>query len=210
MEIYSTEEQQVEAIKSWWQTNGNYVIVGILVGLATVWGWGYYKNWKVSSAEQASDAYQKAVSALEGGDASADAVISFVGDFQSSAYNPLLQLQLAKAQMDDNKPTDAAATLQAVVDKLGNENPVRSVARLRLAKAYIAAADNKAALASLDATFPEAFSAQADELRGDIYLLEGDKAAALGAYQAASSVEGGSASPLLQRKLDNLAGAAAQ
>ena len=33
MEIYSTEEQQVEAIKSFWKENGSQIIVGAVLGL---------------------------------------------------------------------------------------------------------------------------------------------------------------------------------
>ena len=33
MEVYTTEEQQVEVIKEWWKENGTSVIAGTVIGL---------------------------------------------------------------------------------------------------------------------------------------------------------------------------------
>ena len=38
MNDYATEEQQVEAIKSWWQENGKAVVLGAVIGLGGLWG----------------------------------------------------------------------------------------------------------------------------------------------------------------------------
>ncbi|MGU3844696.1 YfgM family protein, partial [Vibrio diabolicus] len=44
MELYDTEEQQVEAIKDWWKENGKAVIIGAVVGLGGLFGWRYYQD----------------------------------------------------------------------------------------------------------------------------------------------------------------------
>ena len=45
MSIYDgDEEQQVEAIKDWWQANGKAVIIGVVVGIGGIVGWRYYQD----------------------------------------------------------------------------------------------------------------------------------------------------------------------
>ena len=39
MDVYKTEEEQVEAIKKWWNENGKSIIVGIVVGITAIFGW---------------------------------------------------------------------------------------------------------------------------------------------------------------------------
>ena len=41
MDIYSTEEQQVDAIKQFWKDYGSSIIVGAVVGLGGLYGWNY-------------------------------------------------------------------------------------------------------------------------------------------------------------------------
>ena len=44
MELYDSEEQQVEAIKDWWKENGKAVVLGVVVGLGGLFGWRYYQD----------------------------------------------------------------------------------------------------------------------------------------------------------------------
>ena len=53
MDVYSTEEQQIEAIKKWWQTNGNSVLIGIVLAIAAVFG---YQSWTQSQQENSEAA----------------------------------------------------------------------------------------------------------------------------------------------------------
>jgi len=38
---FSTEDEQVEAIKKWWKENGTSLIVGVVLGLSVLFGWRY-------------------------------------------------------------------------------------------------------------------------------------------------------------------------
>jgi len=44
MEVYETEEQQVEAVKKWWKENGTSLIIGAVIGLSAIGGWKYYQS----------------------------------------------------------------------------------------------------------------------------------------------------------------------
>ena len=63
MEIYSTEEQQAEAIKRFFRENGTALVIGVVLGLGGLYGWKAYNQNQVESAEAASDAYEKLVKA---------------------------------------------------------------------------------------------------------------------------------------------------
>ncbi len=41
MEIYSSEEQQVEAIKRFWQQYGKAILGGVVLGLAALYGFRF-------------------------------------------------------------------------------------------------------------------------------------------------------------------------
>ena len=43
MEIYSTEEERLEALQRWWKENKSSVFGGLLLGLAAICGW---KMWR--------------------------------------------------------------------------------------------------------------------------------------------------------------------
>lgn len=58
MEIYSTEEQQVDAIKQFWKDYGTSILIGAVVGLGGLYGWNYYSDMKVAKAEEASKPFK--------------------------------------------------------------------------------------------------------------------------------------------------------
>ena len=50
MDVYKTEEEQVEAIKKWWQENGMSIIAGVVIGITAIFGWRAYDNHMVSAS----------------------------------------------------------------------------------------------------------------------------------------------------------------
>ncbi|MGL5653635.1 MAG: YfgM family protein, partial [Vibrio sp.] len=75
MELYDTEEQQVEAIKDWWKENGKAVMFGAVIGLGGLFGWRYYQDTVVAAQEAASHSYSQAVDALLAGGVAAEATL---------------------------------------------------------------------------------------------------------------------------------------
>jgi len=55
MEIYSTEEQQAEAIKSFFRDNGIALAVGVVLGLGGLYGWRAYNQHNIEVAENNCD-----------------------------------------------------------------------------------------------------------------------------------------------------------
>ena len=203
MEIYSTEEQQVDAIKQFWKDYGSSVVVGAVVGLGGLFGWNYYSDHQIAQAESASEAFQ-AVSAGNISDTSMlSAAENFAKDHSQKGYQSLLELIVAKAAVEAGDLDKAEATLKSVVSSAPDKGLVM-VATMRLARVQAEQGQIATAITTLDQVSDPAFTAQRDELKGDFLVRKGDEEQAKAAYQAAVKNGGTSASPALQMKLDNL------
>ncbi|OLF74744.1 hypothetical protein AWH60_08885 [Pseudoalteromonas haloplanktis] len=200
MEIYSTEEQQAEAIKRFFRENGLSLALGVIVGLGGLYGWKAYNQNQITTAEQASDAYSKLVES-DSVLASADA---FISENKDTQYATLAAFVAAKEAVDAQNLDLANEKLSWIVTNVDNAQ-LKAIATTRLARVQIAQQQYDDALSTLNAPLPEAFNANVAELKGDIYTQQGNKEQARVAYQAAVDAGGLTSNPLLQIKLDDLA-----
>ena len=53
-----TEEEQVEALKSWWKENGKSLIMGVVIAVAAVFGWRGWNQYQDDFAANASAMYE--------------------------------------------------------------------------------------------------------------------------------------------------------
>lgn len=205
MEQFATEEQQVEAIKKFWKENGVSIIVGAVIGLGGLWGWRYYNDTQIAQKEAASTQYEQVITALnEGVNADLQAK-QFAEADPANGYALLTALQLAKKAVESENYDEAAKHLNQVV--ANTDNPaIKDLASLRLARVQQAQEAYDDAIATLATVTSEAFKAQVEEAKGDVFVEQQlfDKARA--AYSAA--LEGNDGNALLKMKLDNLAVAA--
>ncbi|MGV3002632.1 YfgM family protein [Vibrio sp.] len=204
MSIYDAdEEQQVEAIKDWWHANGKAVIIGIVVGIGGIVGWRYYQDTQTKAQETASHGYTAIVSNIEakGIDAAASAQ-EFIDNNNKTSYAVLTALQLAKAQIDADKLDDALTQLKWAQANTKDETLTPIIA-YRTARVLAAQGEYDNAIKTVSSVKSEAWKARNQELIGDIYLLKGDKDAAVKAYTQAQ--QDGSTNQTLQIKLDDLA-----
>lgn len=203
MELYDSEEQQVEAIKDWWKENGKAVVLGVVVGLGGLFGWRYYQDSVVQAQEAASEQYSKAVESIvaKGADSSAD-VQAFIDTSKDSEYAVLAAMQLAKAQVEAGNFEDALTQLQWA-QSTTKDAAITPLVTYRIARLMIESSDNAGARAELDKITDTAWAGRVAELRGDIAIREGDRDAAYTAYTEAQQAQ--DASQALQLKLDDLA-----
>ncbi|HCE3714624.1 hypothetical protein CGK04_13865 [Vibrio parahaemolyticus] len=203
MELYDTEEQQVEAIKDWWKENGKAVIIGAVVGLGGLFGWRYYQDTVIQASETASQSYTTAMNALQekGVDAQSD-VQAFIESNEVKEYSVLAALQLAKAQVEAK---DFAAALEQLKWAQSNtkDAALSPLISYRIARIETEMGNFDAANTELGKVTNTAWAGRIAELRGDIALRQGDKDAAYAAYTEAQ--QAADASPTLQMKLDDLA-----
>ena len=204
MEVYTTEEQQVEVIKNWWKENGTSVIAGTVIGLVGLFGWRYYNEHQQTTQEAASQAYNEMSAQLAKGDAAGfEQAQSFISAHKGDSYAELAALQLAAAAVKADK-LDLAAEQLTQVATSGDES-IRPIAALRLARVLNDQGKADEALAQLGKINNDAFKAQVAEVRGDILQKQGKAEEARDAYQAAADAGGLQSSAELKLKMDDLA-----
>ena len=204
---YKDEDEQVAAVKQWWDENGKFVIGAVVLAIAGNFGWTAYKDNKAATEAVQSDAFQKVIEASQGDDL--DALLAAASNVQTSnpgsEYAQLATLFAAKALVEKGELEQAAAQLQGVLNAVTIDQPTGAEARLRLAGLQLAMNQTDEALSLASQSYPAAYQARALEVQGDALLAQGDRAGAKAAYQQAQNAEGGNALPLLTYKLNELA-----
>jgi len=207
VEGYATEEQQVEALKSWWKSNGNAVIFGTVLGLAGLVGFRYYQDSSLASQEATSAAYDKVATQLtEQGIAAKADTQAFIDANSGNSYATLTALQVAAEAVKAADYAEAEKQLNWVATH-SSEASIVPIAQLRLARVEAQQAKFTAALATLEKITLETFAGKVAEVKGDIYLQQGDRGAARSAYETAIASTDANIQ-LLQLKIDDLAVAA--
>ena len=65
MQAYSSEQEQIDAIKKWIRENGLAVFVGVAVGFGGLWGWQEWQDFIDRRAEQASTLYNQILVSMD-------------------------------------------------------------------------------------------------------------------------------------------------
>ncbi len=203
-----TEEEQVERLKAWLKENGLSIVMGIVIGVGGIFGYNYWLHVQETTAEEASGHFTQMMEALSAGNNAivqeqADMLLS---NYASTDYAMMAQLALAKSYVASGEYEKAESSLQQVVGSAA-EQPLVFVARTRLAAVQIQSGQYENALTSLSIDFPQEFTAIVNELRGDIYALQGKSAEAIEAYRKAQTAEPKPANvEFLRQKLNDLGG----
>ncbi|ENM5774314.1 YfgM family protein [Vibrio mimicus] len=203
MELYDTEEQQVEAIKDWWKENGKAVIFGAVIGLGGLFGWRYYQDSVVSAQEAASHSYSQAIDALVAKGAEAESSIqTFIDANKETEYAVLAAMQLAKVQVEAGQIDEALAQLEWAKGAT-KDVALKPLLTYRVARLQAEQGQFDEALTQLSNIQEQTWAGRVAELRGDILMRKGDSAGAYAAYTEAQQAD--DASQTLQMKLDDLA-----
>ncbi|MGV8916312.1 MAG: tetratricopeptide repeat protein [Pseudomonas sp.] len=206
-----TEDDELAAVKDWWQRNGKPLVTGGMLALVVVLGWQAWHRYQSNQSQGASMLYQQLLETTLTPDGKADAArVSDISnklksEFGGTAYAQYGSLFVAKVAVDTGKLDDAAAELKSVVDKPFSDT-LGEVARQRLAR--VMAAQNKAAdaLKLLDGDADKSFLASREELKGDLLVQLGRTDEAHAAYlKAKAALSEEAAVGGLQMKLDDLA-----
>lgn len=203
MNEYSTEEEQVEAMKKWWKDNGKSVIAGLVIGLGGVLGWQGWGNYQTSLNKQAANAFGQVTSAIEMGNAeSAEKQAErLVDEFGSTAYAPFSVLAQARLAIQAGDLNKAEGHLNWAMSNAPNP-AFEQIARLRLARVLFEKGEHDAAMTLAQQSSKE-FAGEYAALRGDIAQAKGDVPAARIAYHEALA-QSISDAALVQMKLDDL------
>lgn len=205
MDIYSTEEQQLDALKRWWQEYGKAIVLGMVLGLGGLFGWRYYQSYQLETRSAGAEAFEQVSQRLASqGSAAFAETAAFVEQNKGTNYGELAALLLAAEAVRANDLTLARQQLELAL--AGTQDAVLAdTINLRLARVLLAQNEAAAAQARLDQVQGEAFAALKSEVQGDLFLAQEQPDAARDAYRAALDAGGLADNPGLQLKLDHLA-----
>ena len=203
MEVYRTEEEQVQAIQQWWKNNGFSVVAGIVIGIAVLGGYRYWTSHKITQAQQASAIYSNFLNA-KADDKAKDAE-KLKTEYSGTPYAALATLLMAKDNLTANNFEKAASQLQWVIDNAHDEG-IKHIAVQRLARVYLSQDKIESAEALLKDTNSNGFSATYNEIRGDINRAKKLPAQAKENYRLAlaSMSQSDQRFAIIKMKLDDL------
>ncbi len=207
------DDERAEWLKRLIKENWLWVVAGIAIGIGGLFGWRGWNAHLDERARAAEDRVTAMLAAFDANDRDQGIAIAgeLTGEYGRTPYADQARLVLARVHVEGGDLPAAATELETVMN--GSSDPeLALVARTRLARVQMAQGAYDAALATLDGAKALAVGARLQELRGDILVAKGDRAAALTAYQAAATAAEGEAGgvvdrQLLQLKIDDLAGA---
>ena len=205
-------EDDFDRLKGWWQDYGNYLLAGVLFGLALIGGWRFYQNHQSSQARQASEYYEQIKVAVARDDAQSILALenTLRERFSGSPYAVLAEFEVAHRAVGKGD-LDAALDALQRAEKLAKSDPLAHLARVRQAQVQIAQEKSEQALATLKSIDRDSpFAVLSGEVKGDALRLLGRLDEAREAYQAArqAAVDAKMDDRLISLKLKDLGGEA--
>ncbi|WP_455376565.1 YfgM family protein [Kaarinaea lacus] len=214
MDVYTTEDEQVEAIKKWWKENWLSLVGGVLIGIGILFGGKYWidtKNYHAEAASMEFEAMSQMIAQNKTLEAETRAA-SLLGEYADTPYAGFAALAMAKMKADADDLVAAKSHLRWAIENSGQEE-VKEEALIRLARVYLAENNYEDALAQLKLVKSDSHKVVVEELKGDIYVAKGEPENARTAYSLALAEldlsADNSSSRLrnfLQMKLDDLGG----
>lgn len=216
--VYDSDEEQIEALKRWWDENGTLVIAGIVLVLAVLFGSRYWQSSQSSMAEAASDIYTQMTEVVQSNlDLEIDDTelaealnlhTELKNNFANSVYSRYSALLMARLYVQRNELGGAAAELQWIMDNPGLgflnsiDDEMALTARNRLARVILAQGNAEAALQLLNEVEPGTFAGTFAEIEGDAYVALGRIQEAIEAYQ--NALNAGTNTEVVELKLNDI------
>ena len=200
IQISDTEEEQVDKIKKWWNSNGKQIIAGAVIGLAGVFGWNYYNDYQDNQALNARTLYLNYAEDPN----NVGAYNKLIKEHSSSSYADQATLLMAKYLFDAGSYSLA---LDAIKPLISNQSSIiSSTAVLRVASIYLQLGKHDEALSTLNIESGDEFSGLIYNLTGDVYLDLGNSDEAKKYYLLAieNITENSNLTQIIQIKLDDL------
>ena len=123
---YESDEEQIEALKNWWNENGKSLLIGVAIALAVLFATRQWQSSGTATAEAASVLYQEMAELVldNNGQILTEDDFSIVSgtnsqlrsEYGSSIYSKYSALMMAKVLVENNELALAADELQWILD----------------------------------------------------------------------------------------------
>lgn len=207
MSVLANEQDQLDAIKSWFKNYGKTTLLFFVVGLGASYGWKMWQQSQATYNEQASLIYDQLLSSFNQNNE--DALIAeankLASDYSKTPYGNMAHFMLAHNAIEKGNLDKAFKELNQVMNT-SNDSKIRQIARVRAARILLAKHQLKEALALLDKVENATFLPQINEVKGDIFAAMGEADKARASYKAAlgATEKGEFNHPLLEMKFEQL------
>ena len=180
------EQEQLEALKEWWQKNGNAVVLAATVFVVAAAGWKGYQIWMARQSNAALGLFERAMQADLAKDPKAVKELTgkIMDDYGRTGYALPAAWLAGKTNVDAGDLKSAQAQYQYALDHAGDPG-LKALARLRLATVLFDQKDYAGALKMLDGDQDDAFVPLFANLKGDVLVAQGKTAEAREAYKLA-------------------------
>jgi len=204
VELYTTENEQVDALRRFFAENSKALAVGVVLGIAALVGWRYWQNYQSIDWMAASQSYQEVSDRLVTGKPDDVAAAEKFVQANSNNYGVLAALQLTKHFVEQNDFAKAEQQLVQAQSHTKDDNLLSQI-NLRLARVQLQEKKWDHALKTLDEVKDAGWSALVQDTRGDVLLAKGDAQGAREAYSKGLESNVSQALQVLLRiKLNNL------
>lgn len=179
------EQDQLDALKTWWKNNGTKMLIVIGVIVAVFIG---HQGWKQYQTKQSQAASEKFMQLGDTSPSEVETIKSLAADimenYPSTPYAARAALLSAKTNYNA-KDVESAKLQSEWAYKNAKEDAVKTLAQLQLASILFEQKDYDAALALVNEEHDASFNGLFADLKGDILVAQGKPDEAKLAYQDA-------------------------
>jgi predicted negative regulator of RcsB-dependent stress response len=178
-----SEKEQLEEMRAWWSENGRFVMGGVVLGVAIIFGWNQWRASIEATQLEASNLFEQVMTAVGNGDADAAELAAdyLFENYQQTVYPDQTRLAMARLYMDKGRDQDAVEVLRGLIVE-GEETEIQLLGRLRLAKVLLFQNKPDEVVELLKDRGESGFTARYSEVLGDAYVAQGNFAEAQTAY----------------------------
>jgi predicted negative regulator of RcsB-dependent stress response len=178
-----SEKEQLEEMRAWWSENGRFVMGGVVLGVAIIFGWNQWRASIEATQLEASNLFEQVMTAVGNGDADAAELAAdyLFENYQQTVYPDQTRLAMARLYMDKGRDQDAVEVLRGLIVE-GEETEIQLLGRLRLAKVLLFQNKPDEVVELLKDRGESGFTARYSEVLGDAYVAQGNYAEAQTAY----------------------------
>lgn len=207
MNVYASDQEQIQLIRDWWKKYGSSVILGLTIAIVGSFGWRYWQQHTTARAQQASALYEQMLAMQMTHQQPQFNLVAnnLIKNYTSTPYATLAGLMQADNAISQQDLSIATQKLQWV-SQHAKDNKLKQIATIRLARVLLAQNQPQQALQVLQKVHDKSFMSAVNIVKGDALVATGDKNAARIAYQNAldNLPENATIRPLVQMKLNDL------
>src|SRR5450755_3487 len=133
-----TDDEQWEAIKVWIRENGIWMLGGVALAFALLYGYRFYQGHRNTQELNAAAQFGVMTAAVDANDRTAakNTAAAIIKNYPSSPYADQSELMLARLAIDDGQDVKAIEQLSLVMSN-SKDSQLRHIARLRVARVQI-------------------------------------------------------------------------